>query len=200
MRPSRTAVHAIPARPLDDRSLLHRLAAPRRDDHVGIALDAPPRDRRCDPCRAPVAQLREDRLAAGDLDQLLDPADAGDQRVVPLLEEHARPPRRSRCARRRADRARGPRSSSLGERVAASSAQPDQPAEMRIICRISATLRWLNVKTGIAAPDQLARRCRPAGRRSRGPDPASSASILSKRALMNAETFGFCRASGGRTV
>ena len=38
-----------------------------------------------------VAQLGEDRVAAGDLHQLFDPPDAGDQRVVPFLEEDARP-------------------------------------------------------------------------------------------------------------
>ena len=40
------------------------------------------------------AQLREDRVAARDLDQLLDPLDAGDQRIVPLLEIDARPSRK----------------------------------------------------------------------------------------------------------
>ncbi len=35
-------------------------------------------------------------VAARDLDQLLDPADAADQRIVPLLEIHGRPPREAR--------------------------------------------------------------------------------------------------------
>ena len=51
-----------------------------------------------------------------------------------------------------------------------------------------------------AAADQLGARCRPADRRTPRTRSGCSASILSNFALMNAETFGFCRASGGRTV
>ena len=36
------------------------------------------------------AQLREDRFAARDLDELFDPLNAGDERAVPFFEEHAR--------------------------------------------------------------------------------------------------------------
>ena len=38
-----------------------------------------------------VAEFRKDRLAAGDLNQFLDPANTRNQRVVPFLEEHPRP-------------------------------------------------------------------------------------------------------------
>ena len=37
-----------------------------------------------------VRQLRKDRRPAGDLDQLFDPADAGDERIVPLFEKYTR--------------------------------------------------------------------------------------------------------------
>ena len=40
---------------------------------------------------AGVGQLRENRRAAGDLDELLHPADPRDQRIVPLLEERPQP-------------------------------------------------------------------------------------------------------------
>src|SRR3989442_899284 len=50
------------------------------------------RRRRDDPAVGPrlPAELDEDVTAAGDLDQLGDPADAGDERIVPLLEVDAR--------------------------------------------------------------------------------------------------------------
>ncbi len=41
-------------------------------------------------CQRLAAQLREERRPARDLDQLVHPADARDERPVPLLEEHAR--------------------------------------------------------------------------------------------------------------
>ena len=45
---------------------------------------------------AAVAQFGEDGIAAGDFDQLFDPADAADQRVVPLLEVNTRAAREFR--------------------------------------------------------------------------------------------------------
>src|SRR2546425_4187491 len=44
-----------------------------------------------------MTKLGKDRIAAGDLDELFNPLDARDQRVVPLFEEDARP--RGKCAR-----------------------------------------------------------------------------------------------------
>src|SRR5204863_3415853 len=38
-----------------------------------------------------MTQLGKDRIAARDLDELLHPLDARNERVVPLLEKHARP-------------------------------------------------------------------------------------------------------------
>ena len=43
-------------------------------------------------------QLGKERLSTGDLDELVHPADARNQRVVPLLEEDTRPVRQIRCA------------------------------------------------------------------------------------------------------
>ena len=43
------------------------------------------------------AQLREDRFAARDLDELFDPLNAGDERVVPFLEERPRARRKRLC-------------------------------------------------------------------------------------------------------
>src|SRR5580765_3462025 len=78
---------AIPARTILNRRLLHLLSAPRREDHLGIA----PRDfRRIDDAilrEAAARQLREDRRATGDLDELFDPPDPRDQRLVPFLEK-----------------------------------------------------------------------------------------------------------------
>src|SRR5215831_5112122 len=70
---------------------------------------------------------------------------------------------------------------------------------MRIICRISSTLRWLNVSTFSPRRTSSAVRsaCKSENASTRS---GSSATILSNFALMNAETFGFSRASGGRTV
>ena len=82
--------HVLPSRPRADPFLANRLAAPRADDHIRR-----PRDDLLaghDPIlrQAGIGQLGEDRLAAGDLDELLGPANAADQRVVPFLEKHFR--------------------------------------------------------------------------------------------------------------
>src|SRR5471030_55347 len=86
----------VPARPRLNRRLPHFLAAPRREDHLRIAA----RDlRRIDdaiPGEAGVLELGEDRRPAGDRDELFHPSNAGDQRRVPLLEEHAWPRRKPR--------------------------------------------------------------------------------------------------------
>ena len=72
-----------------------RLAAPRPDDdvrrcgnHLLAADDALLR-------QPPVSQFGKHRVAAGHLHQLVDPADPGDERVVPLLEVDARPARKA---------------------------------------------------------------------------------------------------------
>ena len=72
-------------------------SAPRADDYLRIVID---HDSRIDDTifRAlTFTQLWKDRIAAGDLDQLIDPANAGDERVVPLFKQHARTKRKTRC-------------------------------------------------------------------------------------------------------
>src|SRR5205807_7914963 len=80
----------VPARAARDGRRVDGLAAPRREDDLGIPVDH--RLRRDDPTVGPrlPAELDEDVTAAGDLDQLGDPADARDERYVPLLEVDAR--------------------------------------------------------------------------------------------------------------
>src|SRR5579863_4388286 len=97
-----------PPRPRDNRIPVDLFSAPRSQDHVRISRDNLVRAYDAVLRLAMCKQLRfrhfgpkhfgKDRLAAGDLDQLLDPPDPADQRIVPLLEVNARsalePPRR----------------------------------------------------------------------------------------------------------
>ena len=136
--------HLIPAGPGGDGVRPHGLAAPRGDDHFGVSPNDLLRGHDAVLSELGVTKLREDRIAAGDLDELLDPLDAGDQRLVPFLEIHTRSPRRTGRGRRA--RGRGPRSNRAA-RPSARSAQPTSPPSIRIICRISATLRWLKTTT-----------------------------------------------------
>src|SRR5262245_42835925 len=89
-------VDRVPAGPLDDRALLHRLAAPGCDDDVGVALDDEPRIDDAILAERLVAELGKDRTSARDLDELFHPADARDEGIVPLLEEDSGPPTRLR--------------------------------------------------------------------------------------------------------
>src|SRR4029453_2085371 len=82
--------HLVPPRPGANDGLLHFLTAPRREDHFWIA---PGNFRGRDDtiaCKTSVGQFREDRRAAGNLDELLDPSEAGNNRLAPLLEERAK--------------------------------------------------------------------------------------------------------------
>src|SRR4029450_12539507 len=82
--------HLIPSRPGANDGLLHFLSAPRREDHFWIA---PRNFRGRDDAIAPktsIGQFREDWLAAGNLDELFDPSDAGNNRLVPLPQENPR--------------------------------------------------------------------------------------------------------------
>src|SRR5262245_1175561 len=82
--------HLVPPGPGVDNALLDFLSAPRREDHFWIALG---NFRRVDDPIARetgIGQFRENRSAAGNLDELLDPSDAGNDRLVPLLEEDAK--------------------------------------------------------------------------------------------------------------
>ena len=84
--------------------------------------------------------------------ELRDPADAGDLRLVPFLEIHARAPRRSRCGGGASLDAR----LELGDerRRLAPRSRPCRRA-CAIMRRISATLRWLNTCTSMPAAHQL---------------------------------------------
>ena len=176
MWPSRTAGTSLPARAVGDPFRAHGLAAPRRDDDVRPSLDHGLDATMRSLAELRVAKLGKDRIAAGDLDQLLDPPDAGDQRVVPFLEVDTRA--RRQCARlplessrfRARDRRRACRLARRSRRA---------PPTMRIICRISATLRWLNDHHRVAALDQLGRRCSPADPRMPRIRSGSSASMRS---------------------
>src|SRR5688572_6945214 len=81
--------HAAPARPGDDLGLVHFLAAPGREDDLWIASGGFGGIDNAILREAGAGELRKNRRAAGDLNQFLDPTDAGDQRVVPFLEEDA---------------------------------------------------------------------------------------------------------------
>src|SRR5437870_5761760 len=71
----------FPAWTIDDRGLPHPLSTPGREDHFRIAArdlqwidDAVLGETR-------IGELRKDRSATGDVDEFLDPANPGDQRV-----------------------------------------------------------------------------------------------------------------------
>src|SRR5262245_38335807 len=83
--------HLAPAWTAGDRRFAYPLAAPGREDHVRIA----PQDfLSVDHAvlrQARSRELGENGCSTSDLDELLDPADAGNQRLVPLFEEHLWP-------------------------------------------------------------------------------------------------------------
>jgi hypothetical protein len=83
-----------------------------------------------------LGQLREDRHAAGDRDQLFDPSDAGNQRIVPLLEEDTRALGKvGRGAKDSLEAVLESAREILGPRLAATRAPT-----IRITCRVSATV------------------------------------------------------------
>src|SRR5258706_11488826 len=79
-----------PAGALANRFFAHFSAAPRGDDDIRPGRDDRLRIHHAAGGVLLAAEVGENRLAAGDLDQLLHPADAADERVHPFLEEHAR--------------------------------------------------------------------------------------------------------------
>src|SRR5688572_29711405 len=82
--------HAAPSFTLRDLFPPHCLAAPRGDNDVRLTLDDVLGADDALLAEFAVAELGENRIAAGDLDELFDPANARDQRVVPLLEKDPR--------------------------------------------------------------------------------------------------------------
>src|SRR5688500_5553859 len=80
---------AAPARPGAARGRVHFLAAPGREEDPWRASGGFGGIDNAILREAGVGELRKNRRAAGDLNQFLDPTEAGDQRVVPFLEEDA---------------------------------------------------------------------------------------------------------------
>src|SRR5579859_3412130 len=70
---------------------LHLHSAPRREDHIRIAFNHRFPSHNALLGLPTFAELRENRLASRNLDELFNPLDAADERVVPLLEEYAGP-------------------------------------------------------------------------------------------------------------
>src|SRR6266567_1768765 len=85
----------VPAFTRADRLFFDLHTAPGGDDDVGIALDDLFGLDDAVLGLASLAELRKDWLAAGDLDEFLDPLDATDDWIVPLFEEDARPARKA---------------------------------------------------------------------------------------------------------
>ena len=135
----------IPARPRLNGRLLHLLAAPRREDDLRIA----PRDLgriddaipgRGRPSRAPGRAARRRRSSTSSSTQRM-PEISG--------SSHSSKNTRRRCGNRDADSADAIEIRFQRDRRAARLPAGSRRARRasRIICRISATLRWLNVTT-----------------------------------------------------
>jgi hypothetical protein len=67
------------------------LAAPRADDQIRLASDHLRSSHNAVLSCALIPTISEDVDAAGNLDELRDPSNSGDQRIVPFLEEYLRP-------------------------------------------------------------------------------------------------------------
>ena len=76
----------VPAGSLADPVRHDPLAAPGCEDDIRGRSDHGLRGDEAVPGRRSVTKLRKDVLAPGDLDELRDPANPADQRIVPLLE------------------------------------------------------------------------------------------------------------------
>jgi hypothetical protein len=77
--------------PLRDAFRPEFLAAPGADDQIGFSRHYLPNRHHAVLSCASIPSIGEDVDAAGDLDELGDPADPGDERIVPLLEEYPWP-------------------------------------------------------------------------------------------------------------
>src|SRR5262249_16867304 len=82
--------HPLPTGSARDGVAIHRLATPRGQDELGIPADDFVGRHDALARARTVPQLDKDIAASGDLDELRDPADAGDERIVPLLEVDTR--------------------------------------------------------------------------------------------------------------
>src|SRR5262249_39548419 len=121
----------------DDLCLVHLLSAPRCEDDLRIAPDDLGGIHDAILGEPGMGELRKNRQAAGDLDQLLDPSDARDERVLPLFEKDARSGKGRAAAWRLRCKPDARRSAS----ASASGWHPTKPPSMRIIWKISATVR-----------------------------------------------------------
>ncbi len=166
------------------------MSGARRTTSPGSASDAIARERHR-------GALRKHVVAAGDADQLGDPADAGDQRIVPLLEIDARAARQLR---------RG--ALDLGDVIARAlhvglglRRRADQRAEPQHVVENAFDAAMIRRSTLRRRRARDRARCRPGCRKNRSTRSGSSARIAPIFALVNADTFGFSlRARGGRTV
>ena len=116
-------------------------------------------------------------VAAGDLDQLRHPADAGDHRLVPFLEIDARPARQTGGA---LPRLRQPLLQRAGELVGLGRGA-DQRAERADHIENAGDVALVERVHRDAAGGSIRRRCRPAGRRTSGPDRASARGFSARR-------------------
>src|SRR5258707_5132470 len=98
-----------------------------------------------------MCELGKDRRAAGDFRELFDPADAGDEWLVPLLEERARTRREVRGSR--AYRIE-PRREAAGKRLGAG-LTPDEATEHPDHLQDLRDGPLIERHHGNAAPDQL---------------------------------------------
>src|SRR5205085_11336377 len=80
----------LPPGPAGDGVGVDGLAAPRREDDLGIAARDLRRIHHAPAGRTLLTKLGEHVPAARELDRLRDPADARDQRIHPFLEIHPR--------------------------------------------------------------------------------------------------------------
>ena len=170
MRSSRTARR--PAIPGVIRILSFRTFLPHQDAKItsgsrratSAGIDDPVlRERR-------TGQLRENRRAAGDVDELFNPSDARDQRLVPLVEEDARPCRQRRF-RLRGGCDRGPRSQTISQRFSLW-LTPDEAAEHPDHLQNLGDRALVERDDREAAPHQFRRELRLQIRRTPARDPA----------------------------
>ena len=113
-------------------------------------------------------QLGKAVLAAGDINQFGDPADAGDQRLVPFLEVHPRSAwQAQRSLARLIESIPQRRHQRFGPRL-----RPDHGAEQADEIEDLLDAALIEDVHLDAGANQLARRCRPADRRSPAPDRA----------------------------
>jgi len=70
--------------------------APGSDDHLRVSADDLARIYNPVFGQWPISEFRKDWLPAGDLNQLFNPSNAADERVVPFFEEDPRPRLKSR--------------------------------------------------------------------------------------------------------